>query len=50
MAGALRQLFEYFYREVLTKELSNNSGTYTYMYLQCNEPVELVIDSHLDFI
>ena len=38
----------YMYKEVLTKELKNNSGTST--CLQCNEPVDKVIQSHLGFM
>ena len=37
-----------YYKEVLTRELKNNSGTST--YLQCNEPVDKVIQSHLGFM
>ena len=37
-----------YYKEVLTRELKNNSGTLT--YLQCNEPVDKVIQSHLGFM
>ncbi len=33
-----------YYKEVLTRELKNNSGAST--YLHCNEPVDKVIQSH----
>jgi len=37
-----------YYKEVLTRELKNNSETSA--YLQCNEPVDKVIQSHLGFM
>ena len=37
-----------YYKEVLTRELKNNSGAST--SVQCNEPVDKVIQSHLGFM
>ena len=37
-----------YYKEILTKELTNNSGAST--YLRCNETVDQIIDSHVDFM
>ena len=35
-----------YYKEIRTKELTNNSGAST--YLRCNETVDQIIDSHVD--
>ena len=35
-----------YYNEVLTKELTNNSGA----YIRCSEPAEMVVDSHMRFM
>ena len=37
-----------YYKEVLTKELTNNSGAST--YIRCSEPAEMVVDSHVRFM
>ena len=37
-----------YYKEMLTKEHTNNSGAST--YLCCNETVDQIIDSHVDFM
>ena len=37
-----------YYKEILTKELTNNSGAST--YLHCNETVDQIIESHVDFM
>ena len=37
-----------YYKEVLTKELTNNSGAST--YVRCNELADKVVESHLQFM
>ena len=37
-----------YYKEVLTKELTNNSGAST--YVRCNELADKVVESHLQFV